>query len=79
MISINDTRREELKKASSLIGDASAIVERVKDEEQDSLDNIPENLQGGNRYQSMENAIDMLSDALDSMSEASEYIERAKY
>ena len=41
---MNNKRRKRLREAGSLIGNAMSIVEQVKDEEQDSLDNIKKRL-----------------------------------
>lgn len=51
---------------------ALQIVNAVKDEEQDALDNFPENLQNSERYTAMENAIDDLEEAIDCIEQASE-------
>lgn len=41
------------------------------------MDNCPENLQGSERYEKMEDAVDNLNDALEKLEEAKEYIEAA--
>jgi methyl-accepting chemotaxis protein len=58
----------------------SAIVE-LRDEEQDAFDNLPESIQGTERGERMEEAVDKLDDADssagnigDSIEEANEYI-----
>lgn len=57
---------------------AKGIVEEVRDEEQDSLDNIPENLQGSERYSAMEDAISDLEQAISAIEEADGSIDSAK-
>ena len=52
-------------------------------DEQDYLDNIPENLQGSERYEAGENAVENLEDAIDwlediNTSELEELLEDAK-
>lgn len=74
---MNKGRRVRLKEACSLLSRALDIVTSVKDEEQDSLDNLPENLQSGERCTTMEDAIDALDDAIGNIEQASESIESA--
>ena len=42
-------------------------MEDIKSDEQDYLDNIPENLQGSERYSIAEEAIDNLDSAIDEL------------
>ena len=72
---MNKKRRERLDIAHKLLGEASSILECIKDEEQNALDNIPENLQSGDKYNVMENAIDEIGDAIDSIDSAISSIE----
>lgn len=48
-VPINNKRRELLKQASSLLSRASDYVSQALDGEQDCLDNMPENLQYGEK------------------------------
>ena len=75
---MNKQRRARLSEAHSLLGRAVSIVERAKDEEQDSFDNLPENLQSGERGELMEEAIDELQTAIDSINDAMEHIDCAR-
>ena len=75
---MNKQRRIRLKQdARSYLERALIIVSSVKDEEQDSLDNYPENLQGSDRYAVSETAIDELEDAVDHIEQAIENINNA--
>ena len=74
---MNAGRRKKLTVAIDHLREASSIVDRIKDEEQDSLDNMPENLQESERYSNMEEAVDALDDALVSINEAFEHVEDA--
>ena len=69
---MNKHKRTKLKEADSLLAMARNLISSVKDREQDDLDNCPENLQGSERYTTMENAIDELEDAMESIDRASE-------
>lgn len=74
---MNKQRRTKLKEANGLLSQAIRIISSVKDEEQDSIDNLPENLQAGERYTIMENAIDQLEEAIDNIEQASENLNNA--
>ena len=67
---MNRRRRDLLMVAISCLEQASSIIERVYDEETDSLDNIPENLQSSYRYERMEDTVNILDEAIDRSSEA---------
>ena len=64
---MNNQRRIRLRESSSLLSKALRIINAVKDEEQDALDNFPENLQNSERYTAMEDAIDNLDDAIENI------------
>lgn len=74
---MNNERRVLLRKAIALIYEAEKLVESVRDDEQDSMDNIPENLQGSVLYDTMEDAVDSLESALDAIDTARDEIENA--
>lgn len=57
---MNNKRREKLRKAIELIERAHTIIEDAVDSEQDCMDNIPEALQSGERYENMQEALDAL-------------------
>ena len=52
-------------------------LETLLEEENDYLDNIPENMQGGERYEKAENAVSSLENAVSSLEEAMDDIESA--
>ncbi|MFV0515795.1 MAG: hypothetical protein ACK5MV_00145 [Aminipila sp.] len=59
------------------------IIEEIKEEEEDCLENIPENLQGTDRYDSVETAAENLESAYDWFDESDiddllTYLEEAK-
>ena len=61
---MNNKRRKELRRAIEIIETALDIVNQVKDEEEDSMYNCPENLHGTELYESMEIAVDAMDDAI---------------
>ena len=74
---MDNKRRSRLREAIGMLSNATTVVEAVCDKEQDCMDNCPENLQGSERYERMEDAVDNLNDALERLEEAKEYIEAA--
>lgn len=61
------SRADRLNEAESLVEDAQAIVEELKDELQDWLDGLPENLQSGSKADELNDAINELESILDSL------------
>lgn len=74
---MNDKKRQKLSKAMSLLREAAGYVNDVRDDEDDALSNMPENLQYSDRYEKMENAIDALESASNNIDEAINNIEIA--
>lgn len=74
---MNRRRRARLQGADSLLSKALEIVDDVREEEQDSVDNCPENLQNSERYAAMEDVVSELEEARDKIQEALEHIDRA--
>lgn len=79
---MNNKRRKELRRAIEIIETALDIVNQVKDEEEDSMCNYPENLQGTETYENMEVAVDTMEevtsaieDAVDSLNNAVSLLE----
>lgn len=74
---MNNKRRTLLQKAISTLDTAADYINTVLNEEQDSLDNMPENLESGDRYAKMEAAIDKLEEAIEEIDSAKESLEEA--
>lgn len=74
---MNDKRRSVLKRALDLLRQASELVSSVKEDEEDALYNMPDNLQLSERYEKMEDAISALEDTEESIESAIEKIETA--
>jgi ribosome recycling factor len=66
---MNKQRRAEITKAVNMIEEGKAILESVRDEEQDTFDNMPESLQGGEKGSAMEEAVNNLDEAINSLDE----------
>ncbi len=74
---MNNKKRIKLKKSCSLLEDALKIVDMVKYDEQDCIDNIPENLRNSDQCTAMEEVVDGLEEAIDNIKQAIENIEDA--
>ena len=62
---MNKQRRAEIKKALKLIEEAAEILDIVRDEEYDALNNLPESIQEAERGREMEEYISTIEDFLD--------------
>lgn len=60
---------------SDSIDSAAGDVRSIRDDELESLNNMPENLEGSQRYDAMEAAVDNLEDAMDALDDALRCIE----
>lgn len=60
-----DKAIEEVNQLQEVLEELHQIVEVIRDEEQEYLENIPENLQGSERYETAENAVESLENAVD--------------
>lgn len=66
---MNAEQRKKVQAAQLEISRQALIIEGVRDENQDSYDNMPEGLQSGEKGEAMQEAIDSLSQAVDSLAE----------
>lgn len=74
---MNRFRRKALAEIQGKIEDLRSELEALMGEEEEYRDNMPENLQGSERYEAADTACDNMSSALDSLDEAVSYIEEA--
>lgn len=64
---MNKQRRKALQKIVDILIEQNDILEAVKDEEQDAMDNVPESLQESEKYEAMEEAVDSMDDAMSNL------------
>lgn len=74
---MNKKRRALLESATEYLSKAANIIETASEQESDCLDNMPENLQGSERYEKMESVIGFLEDALEHVENAKDCIAEA--
>ena len=74
---MNDPRRKELQKIHELLAEVCDRLEAVKYEEEEYKDNIPENLQGSERYERAEEVVSTLEDAMYTLNDVLDAVEEA--
>lgn len=74
---MNAKRRKLLTKVIFYVDSALSLLDEARDFEQDALDNIPENLQDGELYEKIEQAIENLDSAIESLSDGEASIRNA--
>lgn len=74
---MNNIRRKQLKSILEEIEEIKSRLEDVLADEEEAFDNIPENLQGTERYERAEEVVEYLTDAVDNLDEATSSIEYA--
>lgn len=72
---MNKQRRATLNQINDLIANVFEDLESCKDQEEEYRDNMPENLQGSERYEKAEDAVNMLEEALESLQQAMDNIQ----
>ena len=75
---MNKARRKALDEVISKIEVAKELLENLQAEEEEYRDNMPENLQGSERYEAADAAVDNMSSAVDALDEAISSIESAQ-
>lgn len=66
---MNKQRRAQLQKVVEMIADARALLEEIRDDEQDAFDNLPESFQESERGEQMEEYIYNMEEAIDALEE----------
>lgn len=74
---MNRIRRKALQEIYDKLSDLREELETIKDEEDESRENMPENLQGSERYEQSETASGNIDEAMEYLSSACDSIESA--
>lgn len=74
---MNRIRRKALAEIQAKIEELQNDLQVLLEEEEEYRDNMPENLQGSERYEKADTACDNISSALDGLQEAIDYIMEA--
>jgi hypothetical protein len=72
---MNKQSRKSVAIAIDTIRSVINDLEYIRDDEQDKMDNMPENLQMSERYEAMETAVDALENAITSLEDAVDSLE----
>ena len=72
---MNQDRRKKIQSGLALLENAKTILQNVLDGEQYAFDNMPENLQGSMRGMESEEAIDLISEAIEKLEESTEILD----
>lgn len=72
---MNKKRKKEIFTLNNILKEIRSGLDKIKDDEMDYLDNMPENLQGGMRAYDSEDAIDKLETAIDLIQSAIDEME----
>ena len=73
---MNKERRKRLGKAFDLVTEAEQIIQEVMEEEQESMENLPDNFRYGDRGDEMQNYIDMMDEVIGYCQDAESVIEQ---
>ena len=73
---MNKARRKRLQEAFDLVSKAQEILAEVREEERESLENLPDNFRYGERGEEMEAYIEMIDEADEYLDDAMSVIEQ---
>lgn len=74
---MNKQRRKALEKIAEGVRDLIGQLEALRDEEQESFDNLPESFQNGERGEAMQTGIDSIESALGDLESAESSIQES--
>ena len=75
---MNKQRRNRVDAVIEKLRDIQSEINDIQSEEEEYRDNIPENLQGSEKYENAENNCDNLQSASDEIDEVISYLEEAQ-
>lgn len=67
---MNTERRKEIDKARGMIEEAKSILDQCENDEREYFDNMPENMQSGDKGQRAESAAEALNEAVGELENA---------
>lgn len=74
---MNKSRRKQIESVIGKLEEIKSEIDMIREEEQDCLWNMPENLQNSDRYQMSEEAVSNMEGAMDDLDEVIELLEGA--
>lgn len=70
---MNNVRRKNIQEAIKMLEDAKDILQECLEEEEEYRDNMPENLQGSEKYDKADEAVSNLELAIDTIDDVISY------
>lgn len=74
---MNSSRRKEIRDVITKLKDIAGEIESIKDEEEEAFDSLPESFQYGENGEKMQEAINNLEYAFDSIDDIVDYLNEA--
>lgn len=74
---MNKERRKRIEEAIAKLSEAKSDIEDIQSEEQEYLDNMPENMQQGEKADAAQTAISSMDDAMNYIDDAMSSLEEA--
>lgn len=75
---MNNFRRKRISKIVDALNELKDQIDELHEDEKETLGNIPESLQGTERYENSENAVDMLDSASSGLEDVISFLEDAE-
>ncbi len=75
---MNKERRKRIGDAAEQVEQLKGEIESILEDEEEYMNNIPENMQGSERYETAETACENLQSAVDAMEEVLSSLEEAQ-
>lgn len=72
---MNKARRQKLQNIFDQVTELKDLLEIIKEEEEDYMENIPENLQGSERFEKAEETVEKMYEAVSNLEEAADILE----
>ena len=76
---MNKARRKAIAEVRDILESATSNLEVIRDEEQESFDNLPDGIQESERGEKMSECIEYLEEAIENLGEASDNLDESKY
>ena len=76
---MNKNRRKAIAEVRDILESANSNLEVIRDEEQESFDNLPEGIQESERGERMSECIECLEEAIGNLSEAIDNLDESNY
>jgi hypothetical protein len=75
---MNKARRKLIEEVEGKLAELIEALSAIKDEEEEYRDNMPENLQGSEKYEQADQACSALDDAYNNLEYAADYLSTAR-